>query len=194
MSRDRRISLNLELAPSRLPAAVAFHGTRWGLMALLAALTYLAFPVAGGTQAPVLEQGDVAPQPIIAPFAFDVRKSSTDIEREATALEATARPIYEYRATVVDTVLAGLDSLFVALEAAATPESLVVAGQELGVRVTAEEATYLRESGRLAAYREAARRFLRRELRVGRPGNRARPHRAAQRLRGRCTARHDPNL
>jgi putative nucleotidyltransferase with HDIG domain len=167
MSRDLRHSLNLELAPSRLPAAVAFHGARWGLMVLLAALTYLAFPVAGGTQAPVLEQGDVAPQPIIAPFAFDVRKSSAEIEREATALEATARPIYEYRAAAVDTVLAELDSLFAALQAAATPESLVVAGQELGLRLTPEEATYLREGARLAAYRQAARRFLRRELRVG---------------------------
>jgi putative nucleotidyltransferase with HDIG domain len=167
MSRDARRSLNLELAPSRLPAAVAFHGSRWGLLVLLAVLTYLAFPVAGGTQAPVLEPGDVAPERVIAPFAFDVRKSSAEIERESAALEATARPIYEYQSAVVDTVLAALDSVFVALQAAATPESLVVAAQERGVRLTPEEATYLREGNRLAAYRQASRRFLRRELRAG---------------------------
>lgn len=167
MSRDGRPSLNLELAPSRLPAAVAFHGSRWGLMVLLGALTYLAFPVAGGTQAPVLQPGDVAPERVIAPFEFDVRKSSTEIEREAAALGATARPIYEYQSAVVDTVLATADSLFAALQAAATPESLVAAAQARGVRLTPEEATYLRQAGRLAAYGQASRRFLRRQLRLG---------------------------
>lgn len=169
MSRDSRVSLNLELAPSDLPGRVGFHGLRWLLLVALAILTYLAFPVAGRLSAPQLSVGDVAPTEIIAPFAFEVRKSTSEIEREAAQLEATARPIYEYRSARIDSVLAETDSLFAALAAARSPGAMVTAAQQHRLGLTLEEATYLSGGRRLEQFRSATRRLLSEQLRRGVP-------------------------
>ncbi|MGD2135236.1 MAG: HDIG domain-containing protein [Gemmatimonadales bacterium] len=169
MSRESRISLNLELAPSDLPGRVAFHALRWGLLVALAVLTYVAFPVAGRLGAPQLTVNDVAPTEIIAPFAFEVRKPAAEIEREAAQLEATARPIYEYQPATVDSVLAETDSLFAALAAAGDAGEMVTVAQQYRLRLTPEEASYLSAGRRLEQFRAAVRRLLRDELRRGVP-------------------------
>lgn len=164
MSQRSRRSLNLELAPSRLPGAVAFHAARWGLLLGLAVLTYLLFPLAAGFEGQVPDPGDVSQQEVIAPFAFDVRKTAVEIDREALQLEATARPIYEYRSEVLDSVLAVTDSMFAALDAVTEPDTFVAVAQGAGVALTIEEAQYLQEGGRLAQFRRALRTLFRRQL------------------------------
>lgn len=170
MSRRSRISLNLDIVPSDIPERVAFHAIRWGLLVGLAVLTYVFFPVAGRLDAPQLDVGDVAPSEVIAPFAFDVRKPAAEIEREAAQLEATARPIYEYRPGVVDSVLRDTDSLFAALAAAPTPDSMIAVAARRRLTLTPEEAGYLRTGRRLQRFHDAARRFLAQQLRRGVPG------------------------
>ena len=55
---------------------VLHHGAR-GLVAIaLAVATYLLFPTAPAIEFPVLEVGTVAPENVIAPFAFRVPKST----------------------------------------------------------------------------------------------------------------------
>ncbi len=164
MSRRSRLSLNLELTPSRIPGAVAFHAARWGLLLGLAILTYLLFPSAAGFGGQVPDVGDVSQQEVIAPFAFEVRKSAAEVEREALQLEATARPIYEYRRDVIDSVLAATDSMFAALDAVTDPDSFVAVAQAAGVALTTEEALYLQEGARLAQFRRALRTLFRRQL------------------------------
>jgi len=164
MSRRSRHSLNLELPPSRIPGAVAFHAARWGLLLGLAILTYVLFPVAAGFEGQVPDVGDVSQQEVIAPFAFEVPKSAAEVEREALQYEATARPIYEYRGDVLHSVLAATDSMFAALDAVADPDSFVAVAQAAGVALTTEEALYLQEGARLAQFRRALRTLFRRQL------------------------------
>lgn len=169
MSRPGRPSLNLELVPSHVPGAIVHHGARWGLLVALALLTYLLFPVAGGVDVPILQEGDVAQTEVIAPFSFDVLKTPTEREREAAELEATVRPIYEYRGQVADSVLAHTDSLFATLQSTEGAEAMVAVAQSSGVRLTLEDAEYLLTGRRLSQCGRAVRQLLGRQLRRGVP-------------------------
>lgn len=170
MNRRSYPNLSLELTPSPVTERLGVHAARWGLVVALALGTYLLFPVAQRFDAPVLEVAQVAPSEIIAPFAFDVKKSPSEIEREAEALAATALPIYELRPGIVDSVLAQTDSLFTLLRRATAPEARVAAGQAFGVRLGPEEAAYLGSARRLEAFRTAIRGLFRRHLSRGVPG------------------------
>jgi hypothetical protein len=159
-------SLFLELAPSAVPRAVAFHSIRWGLLIALAALTYVLYPVTRGF-VPVPDVGEVSRSEVLAPFEFAVPKTPTEIDREAAALANTVPPILEYRSGVVDSVLAQTDALFAALDGAGTAERMVAAAQAYGIRLNAEEAQYLGQGDRLVRFRAAVRGVLRRELSQG---------------------------
>ncbi len=165
---DRR-SLQLDLEPSKLPRAVAYHGARWGLLLGLALLTYVLFPVAGGFDVPLPAVGEVAPTEVIAPFDLIVRKSSTELERERATLAATVPPVYDYQAAIRDSVLARTDALFAALDSARTPDALTAAAQGFGIRLNSDESQYLTAPNRLARFRSAVRTTLRRELSRGVP-------------------------
>ncbi len=166
--RERgRSTLNLELMPSQFPKEVAFHALRWGLLAALALLTYLAYPFASGFESPALQAGDVAKNEVIAPFDFLVLKSPAEMEAEQRAYEAAVLPIYDYRSPRVDSVAAKVDSLFVRLARAPSPAQRLEVGQAFNVRLTMEEAEYLATGRRLTAFREATKQLLRRELRQG---------------------------
>ena len=162
MMHRSRPSLNLELAPSDVPGTVAHHAIRWGFLVILALLTFWLFPLPSGVETPVWNVGEIASEEVIAPFGFSVKKTQAEIDAEAARLAATIRPIYDYRADVVDSVLARTDALFERLASADSPEALVTAAQGFGI--TREEAVYLRAGDRLAAFHNAVRRLLRREL------------------------------
>jgi putative nucleotidyltransferase with HDIG domain len=166
MKRERH-SLNLELMPSRVPEAVAFHALRWGMLAGLALLTYLMYPVVGGLEIPNLQAGEVAQEEIIAPFAFDVPKSAPEIAAERLERASAAMRVYDFRGDIVDSVLARTDSLFGAFADAESADQLAAVGQNFGLRLSVEEAEYLAGGRRLAAYRDAVRRLVSRELRRG---------------------------
>ncbi len=72
----RPMQLDLELSPSLLPRAIGRHAVRWGCLLVLAALTYVLFPVAGTVDVPNLQPGDVATAEVIAPFDFIVSKTN----------------------------------------------------------------------------------------------------------------------
>ncbi|MDH3456243.1 MAG: hypothetical protein OER90_05325, partial [Gemmatimonadota bacterium] len=167
MNSRQRPSLNLELLPSDVPGTVAHHAARWGLLLALALLTFWLFPIASGPETPMLNTGDVSPTEVIAPFAFPVRKAQSEMDRESAALEATVRPIYEYRADVIDSVLQLADTLFAQLANASGPDPAIAAAQTVGVRLSTEDAQYLLEGDRLGRVRVALRRLLQRELRRG---------------------------
>ncbi|MFQ5704280.1 MAG: HD family phosphohydrolase [Gemmatimonadales bacterium] len=167
--RAERGPVSLELiAKHGGSGKVAFHGVRWGLLLSLALLTYLLFPVARGFD--VVEVGEVAPSEVIAPFKFVVKKSADEIERERAAYEATVKPIYEYRREVIDTALERATTVFSALEAANTADELIEVAQMSGLgRLRLEEAEYLMRRGQRAAYENAVRAMIRRQLVRGVP-------------------------
>jgi putative nucleotidyltransferase with HDIG domain len=162
-----RPTLSFELMPSEVPGTVGHHATRWGLLVALALLTYTLFPVATGFESPLLEEGEVASEDVIAPFDFDVLKSEEELARERAAREGTLRPIFDFRVENRDSVLAETDLLFAGLAGAAVPDTLVAVAQRFEVTLTVEEAEYLRSGNRLAAFRTAVRRFLGDRLRRG---------------------------
>lgn len=150
---------------------VFFHGVRWGVLLALVLLTYLLYPVAGGFDVPLVEPGKVSPVDVVAPFDFKVRKSATEIAREAGALAATVRPIYEYRAANLDSVLMRTDSLFAAFAAAGSAAELGSVARRYGIRLLPEEAEFLFPSSRQAAFRRALIRMARQYLVQGVPAS-----------------------
>jgi putative nucleotidyltransferase with HDIG domain len=166
MNHERR-SLYLDLPPSRVPRAVAFHSSRWGLLVALALLTYLLYPVAAGFEVPLPNVGEVSRTEVLAPFDLLVRKSSAEIEREATALAATVPPVYDLRGDVVDSVLRRTDALFTGFTSVRTGDSIIAAAQRYGLRLNPEEAQYLLQNRNLSRFRNAVRTVLSRELARG---------------------------
>ena len=169
MSERRTSRVMLEPPAGELTRRVAFHGARWGLLVGVAVLTYVLFPVARAFDTPVLEPGGVSTVEVVAPFAYRVPKTGAEITREAGALAATVRPIYEYQRGAVDSVREHVDRLFVALEAERTDSGRIEAARRLGVRLQPEEGASLANRSRRAAYRQALLRMAGEELVRGVP-------------------------
>lgn len=165
---ESRDAPNLVLEPPRseLPGRIVHHGLRWMPLAVVALLTYVFYPAPGGFDAPLLAEGEVAPEDVVAPFTFVIRKSPSDIAREADALAATVRPIYEYRAEITDSVLNQAGRLFAALDAA-QPAAFADSAARMGIRLSPEDVDVLADARRRAGLRDAALRTLRTTLERG---------------------------
>jgi cyclic-di-AMP phosphodiesterase PgpH len=150
---------------------VGYHGSRWGLLVALALLTYLLYPVARTFDTPVLDVGQVSSVDVVAPFALRVPKSQAEITREADALAATVRPIFEYRGGAVDSALAETDALFRSLDVAASDSARIATAQQFDVRLLPEEAHYLASAERRAVLHRALLRLTHDELVKGVPGS-----------------------
>jgi putative nucleotidyltransferase with HDIG domain len=159
-AKSRR--LRLELGPSERPGKIAIHVVRWALLAALAMLTYLLFPVVRSVG--VLEVGEIAPREVIAPFQFVVPKTADEIARETAAMVGTLRPIYEIDADAADAALATTDFVFAALDSATTRDGLIGAAQQVGLQLTQEQADYLLVEGMRPAYERAVRTMMRQRL------------------------------
>ena len=155
MDARPRSRLHLEPAASDFWRRAGYHGARWGLLVALALLTYLRYPVARTFDTPLLDVGQVSTVDVVAPFSFRVPKSHAEITREADALAATVRPIFEYQADAVDSTLAQIDSLFRSLDAARGDSARIAAAQAYGVRLLADEAHYLAPAWRRTALHRA---------------------------------------
>jgi putative nucleotidyltransferase with HDIG domain len=148
---------------------MGYHGSRWGLLAALAVFTYLLYPVAGGFETPVLEPGQVSPVDVVAPFAFRVLKSPTEMAREAGALAAAVRPIYDYQEGALDSVLGQIEALVRALAAAPSDSDRIQVARQFGIRLQPDEATWLGSEANRSAVRRALIRLARGELVRGVP-------------------------
>src|SRR5437762_2364569 len=73
-----------------------FHGVRVGIALALAAITYAVFPAAPAVDFPLLEVGSVAPDNVIAPFAYSVPKDPADLARERDEVARSVQPIMVY--------------------------------------------------------------------------------------------------
>lgn len=168
--KPKKSGVSFELEPSERPGRIAGHGARWGLLFALALLTYLLFPVPGGTAS--YEVGDIAADEVIAPFEFPVNKSPAALQLVQDGWARTVNPVYEFRSEVLDSVRQSANELFAALDSAVSPRELVEAARvfEISARdLTPEETDYLLVAGRLPALRRSVNLMIDRHLSRGVP-------------------------
>jgi putative nucleotidyltransferase with HDIG domain len=138
-----------------------FHLIRWLPLLATALLTYALFPLPAGVLRRIPDVGQAAPRTVVAPFPFQVRKSTDEIAREGETRALTAQPVYRFSATSYDSALAAVRDFFADLDRAAGqgPE-LFRAVATTQAHLGPAETTYLADSTRRHAMRELATHFL----------------------------------
>ena len=146
-----------------------FHLVRWAPLLAVALLTYIAFPPPIGIGAPLPAVGEVTKRAVVAPFAFEVRKSPEEIAREGQSRALTAQPVYRFSATAYDSSLASARGFFAELERASEsggPDA-VEAAIASRVRLGPQETRYLVDSTNRRRLQEVATHFLAEGLQRG---------------------------
>jgi putative nucleotidyltransferase with HDIG domain len=141
---------------------VRFHLARWAPLLAVAFLTYLAFPPHVGVGTPVPSVGQISKRAVVAPFAFEVRKTPEEIAREGESRALTAQPVYRFSPTAYDSSLAAARGFFADLAKAAEAGgsdsvAAVVASQ---VRLGPEETKFLTDSTSRRQIQEVFTHFL----------------------------------
>ena len=77
-------------------AALRTHGARLLLALVLAVVTYMLFPAAPASEVAVYEVGSVAPENVIAPYAFRVPKAAPELAAEHEAAVRTVVPVFAF--------------------------------------------------------------------------------------------------
>ena len=146
-----------------------FHLVRWAPLLAVALLTYVAFPPPIGIGAPVPGVGEISKRAVVAPFAFEVRKSPEEIAREGQSRALTAQPVYRFSATAYDSSLASARGFFAELERASEsggPDA-VEAAIASRVRLGGQETRYLADSTNRRRLQQVATHFLAEGLQRG---------------------------
>jgi putative nucleotidyltransferase with HDIG domain len=139
-----------------------YHLVRWAPLVGLAFLTYLAFPPHVGLGTPVPATGSISTRAVVAPFAFEVRKTPEEIAREGESRALTAQPVYRFSPTAYDSSLAAARGFFAELERAAEasgPDS-VAATVSARLRLGSEETQFLTDSTNRRQVQEVFTHFL----------------------------------
>ncbi|HEX5726500.1 MAG TPA: hypothetical protein VFX98_13585, partial [Longimicrobiaceae bacterium] len=148
----------------RRPPRLRHHGLRVAVLLAASVLVYLLFPGAQGPGVTALERGVVAPRDVVAQFPFDVLKSDEELRREREEAARGVPPVHDFAPGAADSVVAGLEGFFGALEAAlsaAPPEDAAQAVrgvlQAHRVPATLGAVEVLADPARRQALRAAAR-------------------------------------
>jgi putative nucleotidyltransferase with HDIG domain len=155
-------------------STLAYHSARAAIALALAALTSALFPASPAVEVPIYEVGSVAGDNVIAPFAFTVPKSATELAREREEILRAAEPVFVFVPPALDSARRQLRSFDAAVAAAArTPDSRLAiltvqqAGSSYGIQLTTEEASYLADTGRRRSLTQAVSRVFDRWLSGG---------------------------
>ena len=126
-------------------AIARYHLVRWVWVAGLAALALFVFPSGVTNLARLLTIGVRADRQVVAPFDFVVTKTDEELRREADAVAASVRPIYDFRAEAYDSAQSWARGFFASLDSVAKRgrEAVLLAAQRAGVPLTGAEADYL---------------------------------------------------
>src|SRR3954467_12556275 len=99
-------------------ARLRFHGPRVALALGLAVFTYLLFPASPAVDFPVYEVGSVASDNALAPPAFSVPKTESELRREGDAGAATVEPVFDFVPAALDSTRRQFAALTQAINAA----------------------------------------------------------------------------
>ena len=137
-----------------------YHAIRWLPVLATALLTYALFPPPAAVLSRVPDIGQRADRTVVAPFPYQVRKSTDELAREGETRALTAQPVYRFSATAYDSSLTAARDFFADLDRAEAqgPELVrAVAGQgHLGP----EEIRFLGDTGNRRAMRDLVTHFL----------------------------------
>ena len=93
------------------PQGAFYHGTRIGLLVLLAAAITLLFP--SDTSRTVLyQEGDVSREDLAAEVGFDIPKDPVELERQRAEAAAAVPPVFLYEADTQDRIETRLNGFF----------------------------------------------------------------------------------
>ncbi|HET9454174.1 MAG TPA: HDIG domain-containing protein [Gemmatimonadaceae bacterium] len=113
----------------------------------LAFFTFALFPESPATEVPIHEVGAVAPDNVIAPFAFTVPKTDAELRREREDVERAAEPVFRSAPAALDTARLLLTQFGRDIAAAASAPGDVAnvqaAARTFGVVLQLDEAAYL---------------------------------------------------
>jgi putative nucleotidyltransferase with HDIG domain len=140
-------------APDSPRGRLGYHGARVGLAAALAAFTYALFPASPAVEFPIYEMGSVAGDNVIAPFAFRVLKSESELAAEREAVARAVPPVYRFVPEALDSAKQRLAAFNGAVDQGAiaggsTVASVQRAAASLGVSIPVDEAQYLSDPRR----------------------------------------------
>ncbi len=159
--------------------ALRTHGARLLVALALAGATFLLFPSAPAVESPLYEVGSVAPENVIAPFAFRVPKPPAELQAEREAAVRATPPVYAYVPGELDSARAQLARFAAVVDGAldAPPAQAAVtiqsAASAAGMRLTLDELAYLRNEARRRALFGAVERMFARYLPLGVTSNNA---------------------
>lgn len=151
------------------------HGTRGAIALALAAITYAFFPAAPAVDSPVLEVGSVAPDNVIARFAFSVPKSPAELAREQNEIVRSVAPIFRETPAALDTARRDVERFAEALRAARERvgteaerlSAIHAAAAASGLRLQPDEGEYLLLASRANPVLDAVRGSYARWLALG---------------------------
>ena len=153
---------------------LVLHAPRVALLLVVALVTYLLFPTSAAVDSPIFEVGSVATQNVIAPFAFDVRKTDAELSTEREQLARSVKPIFVYASAALDSSQQQLALLVRSVAAAADSAghrnevaAVMRAADARGIALTPAEAAYLARPDRRRAMLEAVHRVYARYLSQG---------------------------
>ncbi|UCC48032.1 MAG: HDIG domain-containing protein [Gemmatimonadota bacterium] len=122
----------------RRPAArVIDEAYRVVLLVSAALIIHLVFPTSPVPDLPVLEEGRVAGEDVIASVTFPVYKSDTELTRERAEAASGMSPIFQYRPEIADSAIANAATFFELIERSAS-EATGDAERERAVRQVLE--------------------------------------------------------
>lgn len=159
-----------EEPPERGGERAGYHGARVALFLIVAAFAYALFPASPAVETPIFEVGSVATETVIAPFAFDVRKTDSELAREQEELARSVKPIFVHVPAGADTAIARMSTFMAALAQEADASRRVdaarvrTAAAAQGVALTPDEGEYLTAPARRRSMEEGIRRAYQRWL------------------------------
>lgn len=160
--------------PARRGDSFALHAPRVALLIVVALVTYLLFPTSAAIDSPIFEIGSVATQNVIAPFAFDVRKTDAELATERDQIARSVKPIFVYTPAALDSSQQQLALLMRSVGAAADSAgrrneaaAAMRAADARGIALTPAEAAYLARPDRRRAMLESVHRAYARFLSQG---------------------------
>ena len=140
---------------------IKYHAIRWVPLLATALVTYALFPPPAGVLSRVPDVGRRADRTVVAPFPYQVRKSTDEMAREGEARALTAQPVYRFSPTAYDSALAAARDFFADLErASAQGPELMQAVAATQAHLGPAEARYLADPAHRRAMRELVTHFL----------------------------------
>jgi cyclic-di-AMP phosphodiesterase PgpH len=136
-------------SPRHSRPLLAFHGPRVALGVGLAVLTFILFPASPAVDFPIYEIGSVASDNVIAPFAFRVLKTNTELQTERDAVARGVEPVYDFVPAALDSARRSLLVFSAAINQVASPDQQAAvsaiqrAASSWGMGISVAQAAYL---------------------------------------------------